>query len=228
MSQKLLREGKDRSTETRLKLIEAAAEAFSELGFRDATVREICRRAGANVAAVNYHFGDKDRLYSAALDHCIRVAHEKYPPNLGVTATDPPDKRLAAFVRSLLLRLFDSSRASRHGQLIARELVDPTPALDEQVKSTIGPMMAQLDVALREMVGDSLTDEQRHALALQVLSQCTAYHHYRPLIDRLYPDQGIDAAAIGRLAEQITQFTLSGIRGLVEARGAPTNGVRAR
>jgi TetR/AcrR family transcriptional regulator, regulator of cefoperazone and chloramphenicol sensitivity len=48
--------------ETRLQLLEAAGEVFAEVGFRDATVREICRRADANIAAINYHFGDKENL----------------------------------------------------------------------------------------------------------------------------------------------------------------------
>ena len=53
--------------ETRHKLIEAAGEIFAEAGYQNATVREICARAGANVAAVNYHFGDKMGLYTELL-----------------------------------------------------------------------------------------------------------------------------------------------------------------
>ena len=56
---------------TRQRLLEAAGEIFAEQGFRQTTVRDICARAGANVAAVNYHFGDKEKLYSEVL----RFAH---------------------------------------------------------------------------------------------------------------------------------------------------------
>ena len=41
------------------KLIEAAGQVFAEFGFQGATMREICLRAGANMATLNYYFGGK-------------------------------------------------------------------------------------------------------------------------------------------------------------------------
>jgi AcrR family transcriptional regulator len=70
-------------TETRQRLLEAAGAVFAERGFRATTVREICHRARANLAAVNYHFGDKERLYGAVLQYALRYALQKYPPTLG-------------------------------------------------------------------------------------------------------------------------------------------------
>src|SRR5215470_17082217 len=52
---------------TRERLLETAGQVFSEKGFAGATGKEICRRSGANAAAVVYHFGGMDRLYVAVL-----------------------------------------------------------------------------------------------------------------------------------------------------------------
>ncbi|MBD5780010.1 TetR family transcriptional regulator [Pelagicoccus sp. NFK12] len=48
---------------TQVKLIEAAEKEFAEHGFHGASIRNITRRAGANVASVNYHFGSKETLF---------------------------------------------------------------------------------------------------------------------------------------------------------------------
>ncbi len=69
---------------TKARLIEAAGEVFARRGFRSATVREICSRAGVHVGAVNYHFRDKEGLYTAVLDHLHQTAVKKYPPDLGL------------------------------------------------------------------------------------------------------------------------------------------------
>src|ERR1017187_4978540 len=90
--------------ETRRQLFEAAGAVFAEAGSRETTVREICRRAGANVAAVNYHFGDKETLYLEVLRYAPPKALEKYPPLLNVPADAPPEKKLFAGGQARLLR----------------------------------------------------------------------------------------------------------------------------
>src|SRR5271154_6140164 len=97
----------DRHDVTRRQLLEAAGEVFAEAGFRDATVREICRRAAANVAAINYHFGDKETLYLEVLRYAHGKALAKYPPMLDLPDDAPPEKKLRAFVHSMLQRIFD-------------------------------------------------------------------------------------------------------------------------
>src|SRR6267142_6975907 len=122
--------GDDNIAETRRQLLEAAGEVFAEVGFRDATVREICRRAGANIAAVNYHFGDKEKLYTEVVRYSQQKALEKHPPLLDVSPNASPEKRLRAFVESLLRRIFDTGPIAWHGKLMSREMIEPTPALD--------------------------------------------------------------------------------------------------
>ena len=87
---------------TEARLLEAAGEIFAEFGYRAATVRQICEKAGANVAAVNYHFGDKEGLYLAVLRSVPDAHAEKYPSRRGLNDNATAEERLRAYIESLL------------------------------------------------------------------------------------------------------------------------------
>ena len=60
----------------RERLLEAAFDVFAERGYAGTSTREICRRASANAAALNYHWGSKDRLWLAVTERCAALYRE--------------------------------------------------------------------------------------------------------------------------------------------------------
>ncbi|MGO8765471.1 MAG: CerR family C-terminal domain-containing protein [Limisphaerales bacterium] len=201
--------------ETRRQLLEAAGAVFADLGFREATIREICRRADANVAAVNYHFGDKATLYLEVLRYAHSMALEKYPPLLGLPESAPPEKKLRAFIHSFLLRIFNKGPTSWHGRLISREMIEPTGALDSLVEERIRPMSRLLGKIVAEILNCPIDDERVWFCGFSVVSQCVFFHHCRPVVSRLFPGQlPQNPASIEKLADHITTFSLTAMKSL--------------
>jgi TetR/AcrR family transcriptional regulator, regulator of cefoperazone and chloramphenicol sensitivity len=198
--------------ETRRALLEAAGAVFAEHGFRGTTVRQICRQAGANVAAINYHFGNKEQLYLEVIRHAHSRALARYPLDMGVKPHDPAGDRLQAYVRSFLLRIFDSGPTAWLGKLIAMEMINPSGALDSLVRERIRPMAELLAGIVAELLGRGADPEKVRLCGFSVVSQCLFYAHCRAMLTRLYPAQKFDLAVVERLADHITAFSLAALR----------------
>ena len=202
------------TAETRRRLLETAAAVFAEQGFAAATIRKIADRAGANVAAVNYHFGSKDALYREVLRDVRRLAYEKYPIIFGTSAEATPEERLHAYVRSFLLRTIGDESIPGFGVLMMREMVEPTSALDMIVDEGIRALFDQLVEIVRLIMGEENSGEEVLACARSTISQCVFYLFGRSVISRMAPDRKFDRADIEKIAGQITRFTLSALKGM--------------
>ena len=194
----------------------AGAEVFAARGFRDATVREICEKAAANIAAVNYHFRDKEGLYSAIMRSAIEGEYAKYPSTLGVTPTSTPQERLGAFVKAFLLRVLSEGKPAWLGKLIAREMVEPSPFFDTLVEEMIRPNHAILNQILKDLMGPDATPIQLQHIGSSIVGQCLFHHCGRQVINRLHPHASYGPGDIEQLSQHITAFSLAGIRDVVE------------
>lgn len=198
--------------ETRARLLEAAGQVFAERGFHQTTVREICERANANVAAVNYYFRGKEDLYTEVLKSWAEVAFAKYPPLLGLSSDAPPEERLRAFIRSFLSRLLDQGRPAWHGRIIAREMADPSPAFETIISTFFAPTILILSTILSELIGGKPDPVLQNRLLASIAGQILFYSHGRSLMERMTGPFLYDSVEIESLAEYVTQFSLAGIR----------------
>ena len=205
-----MRETRASSEQTRTRLLNAAREVFSQQGFQVATVREICRRAEANVAAVNYHFGSKDGLLAEALNFgalkALQLANAR--------ASECPRMRLRLFIGDFMLMLLDEKNASLQCRIMVRELADPTPALDKIVREAIAPLHEYLGELVREIVGDSASEADLRYGVHSILGQCLYYRHSHPVLQRLHPKLRYGHKEIETIAGHIADFSLAGIRHL--------------
>lgn len=193
-------------------LIAAAAEVFATFGYRGATVRDICRQAGANVAAVNYHFGGKEGLYEEVLRSGLRHALDRFPPHGGVPDGASAEEKLRGFIRALLLRLLVTGPDSCHGRLMMREMVEPTPALETVVALEIRGLMERLESLVREVLGAEAEPGQVQLCVASVVSQVVFYHHCRPVIPRAFPGLEAGMANVDHLTDHILRFSMAGMR----------------
>src|SRR5215475_12990661 len=61
----------DPADTTRDRLLDAAERLFAEYGYQATTMRTVTTEAGANIAAVNYHFGSKQALLEAVVHRAL-------------------------------------------------------------------------------------------------------------------------------------------------------------
>ena len=142
---------KKQTGRTQARLLESAAAVFAEKGYRDATVAEICKRAEANVAAVNYYFRSKENLYVEAWRAAFQEGLRKYPPDGGVDAGAPPAERLRGRMTALMHRVLDPD--TKDFDIMRREIGDPTGLLAEAHRDLIGSIHKGAFKLLREMLG---------------------------------------------------------------------------
>lgn len=201
----------EHSLETRRRLLDSAGEVFAEKGFARATIREICKNARTNIAAVNYHFGDKQKLYLAVFADCRMVGENDRPVPAGM----PAEAQLREFIRQFLKHLLDSGRPSWFARLLAREMTEPSGALDSFVEEHVRPNQIALQEIVHEILGD-LPPRVIAKCTVSVIAQMLHYHFARPVLKRLSPIYADLDQHVEELADHITRFSLGGIRAIAE------------
>lgn len=203
---------KDRNRDaTESRILETAGHVFAETGFQAAKVRDICARAGVNLAAVNYHFGDKLGLYKEVLRYaaCAAGNAADFDPVLwGQT----PEAKLRSFVLGFLQHMYEEGRPAWPVRLMTHELAQPTPAFDAVVDQIIRPRHEAIRELVGSLIGRAADDNQTRLCAQSIIGQIIIYAHGREVLKRLWPDLRFTPKAMNEIADHIASFSYAALK----------------
>jgi len=204
---------------TRRRLLDAAGERFAALGFRGATLREIAERAGANLAAANYHFGSKEALY-------LEVARERFEAlerrlaeqgagaseeELAGRSREELEALLRTRIRTMLRSLLEDDPI--HAALMQRELLDPSDALQVIVRRWVTPLRAAMERLLVQLAPELPPGDLARS-SFSAMGQVAFYLTHRPALLLMMGRRSWPRGFVDELADHVTEFTLGGVERL--------------
>jgi AcrR family transcriptional regulator len=196
---------------TRDKLLDVAGRIFADRGYQAATVREICVAAGANVAAVNYHFGDKLGLYTEVVRQAMQTA-EIEAVQSALDLPSPPEDILRAVIHARLRSVCRNDRPDWYFRILTHELAEPTPALRQLINKVGRPLFERMLGLIGGMIDLSPGDDRTRLCALSVMGQILVYKFATPLIAGVWPELKLTPEQVERIADHIADFSLTYIQ----------------
>ncbi len=187
-------------------LLAAAVDVFAEKGYRDATVAEICEQAKANIAAVNYHFRDKETLYREAWRYAFSESIKAHPPDAGKSDASTPEERLRGQITALLQRIHD--KKNKEILIVIKEFANPTGLLHEIMQEMLLPLQRGMQATIRELLGPDASDMQVQFCEVSIISQCV-----NPMVLKKKDDKNAPPGIknVKAYADHVVRFSLAGI-----------------
>jgi AcrR family transcriptional regulator len=204
--------------DTREHLLEIAGQVFAEKGFDRATSREICERAGANVAAVNYHFGGIESLYAEVVREANSRLVSLEAISAAVAGHVDARSKLQAIIGLFIGALTGPASASWVIRVMGREFVAPSPLLQDLRAKEILPKAR----ILRSVVAEFMELDADHPAVsrscISVLAPCfMLLVADRRTLKRAFPSFGLSADNAEELAAHFSNFALAGLAAAANA-----------
>ena len=206
---------------TKERILDTAETLFAEKGFRAVSVREITSAAKCNLAAVNYHFGNKENLYlevfrSRWVPRAKRV-QESFRQSLTRKKNLSPSAVIRALAEAFVEGPLSDEERLRHSQLMSREMTQPTEAFEHVAEEVIRPFFREVAQTLDSALSNKISQEQILLNIFSIFAMILYFNFARVAVSRL-TGREYDTAFRASLVEQITQFSVKGL-GVSETEG---------
>lgn len=215
----------DANKQVQDRVLDAAEKLFCEKGFDGTSIRDITSEAKCNVAAVNYHFGGKDNLYTEVWRRRLLVMR-----NIRIASIDKVmsqnegkpllEELLRSYANAFIEPLINESKSGQFIKLMAREMIDRHLPKDMFLKEMIIPVMTVLQKALVKTC-PGLPESKAQLAILSVVGQLI--HTVCAKLEWAdNPD--IPELDLAEVVNHIVKFSAAGIRAMVPATPSAQHG----
>ena len=189
---------------TKLDLILAAGEIFARDGLLGASIRTIAKKAGANIAAINYHFGSKENLYKEVLRFIHKNLEEERTRVLEgyekkVLTRKGFTELLRKIIKSRFNIMFSEKYPRWYHKLLMRGLFDAYPAFLDLTKELFEPDFYVIQ-NLALLANPEMTEQDAELWVFSLYGRVVIYSFAQgPILKFMgkekYPEEYIEAAA---------------------------------
>lgn len=144
---------------TRVALLDAAERLFSQFGVEASSVRDITKAAGANLGAINYHFGSKDRLALEVFARRLEPVNRQRITRLDAleAAAGPAGLKIEQILDALIRPAVDSEEHDAKScenfmRIISRSFQEPNPEIKKFVEEQFAEVARRFDSAILRAV----------------------------------------------------------------------------
>jgi hypothetical protein len=157
-------------------------------------------------------------LYIAVWKNAFEEAIKVYPPDGSLPSDAPAEQKLRALIYSNLHRILDDGRLGYAGQILLREMAEPTEVIRQILNDVIAPLRERTHEIIRELLGTKASEQDIRFCVLSVVNQCLAmgFRKSRKKLSPFFRTNNLTMDVIDQLAEHITLFSLAGIAAVKE------------
>ncbi len=219
--------GRPGGPESRARLLEAAGKLFARDGFDAVSTRALARAAGANLAAITYHFGGKQGLYHAVLRQLVDDTEPLVAPVIerlgaGVKAAGADRKALAGlaawFIRHLFTAILSQEPIRWQMAMVLREFYEPSEEFPMLLRERVNPLHDAVAGLVAAATGQGARAPETLLLTHAVLGQCMMFGAARTVVWARLDWDGYTPERVERIIATVTPAVLA-MLGLPDAVG---------
>ena len=198
------------------KILEVAADLFSEYGYDATSIREICSKAKVNVASVNYHFKGKLGLGQAVIDYLFEGYENHLAllfPEGEIRNAEEWGNRLKSFIYNFIsMNEETDSKLYYRSKLIFKELDNPSDLFETIYTKHLYPFQKKMLGYIKLALSEDVTEQEVTMWFITILSQCVMFRKKIYANTEIQPIDLSKDENVKMVAEHIANTVLSSLK----------------